>query len=218
MASLQTNLSSNEDQLDSVKKYTRSENKESKIVVSEQKHDSEINKELEHSNNPSDQERVDQVLQQELKDVGQIKSSEIMVALSFILLILLWFTKSPKFAPGWSSVLKGTNNDGETVSVGSVVPAIAIVILIFILPKTWSFWPFTSIKNSKSSDGLVTWNTIEKKMPWGVLILLGGGFTLSYGCNKSGLSRYEALKKFGHLFTFFSRLLYFFVTGGLQPK
>ena len=190
MTSLQTNLSSNEDQLDSVKIYTRTENKESKIVVSEQKHGSEINKELEHSNNPSDQERVDQVLQQELKDVGQIKSSEIMVALSFILLILLWFTKSPKFAPGWSSVLKGTNNDGESVSVGSVVPAIAIVILIFILPKTWSFWPFTSIKNSKSSDGLVTWNTIEKKMPWGVLILLGGGFTLSYGCNKSGLSRY----------------------------
>ena len=217
MASLQTNLSSNEDQLDSVKIYTRTENKESKIVVSDQKHGSEINKELENSNNPSDQERVDQVLQQELKDVGQIKSSEIMVALSFILLILLWFTKSPKFAPGWSSVLKGTNNDGESVSVGSVVPAIAIVILIFILPKTWSFWPFTSIKNSKSSDGLVTWNTIEKKMPWGVLILLGGGFTLSYGCNKSGLSRYEALKIFWTFFSSFSRI-YLFVIGGLQPK
>ena len=107
-------------------------------------------------------------------------------------------TKNVGFSPGiWVfgyptiSLLKGTNNDGEDVSVGSVVPAIAIVILIFILPKTWSFWPFTSFKNSKSSDGLVTWNTIEKKMPWGVLILLGGGFTLSYGCNKSGLSRLD---------------------------
>ena len=151
MTSLQTNLSSGD--LESVKK-NRSENMESKIVVTDEPH-GEFNKEPKQSNHLSDQDRIGQVLQQELKDVGRIKSSEIMVALSFILLILLWFSKSPKFAPGWSSVLKGTNNDGEDVSVGSVVPAIAIVILIFILPKTWTFWPFTSFKNSKSSDGLV---------------------------------------------------------------
>ena len=36
----------------------------------------------------SDQDRIGQVLKQELKEVGRIKSSEIMVALSFILLIL----------------------------------------------------------------------------------------------------------------------------------
>ena len=106
MTSLQTTLSGED--LDSVKK-NRSENMESKIVVTDQPHGSKSNKELDQSNNLSDQDRIGQVFQQELKDVGRIKSSEIMVALSFILLILLWFTKSPKFAPGWSSVLKGSD-------------------------------------------------------------------------------------------------------------
>ena len=193
MTSLQTTLSSENE---SVKKTTLSENMESKIFVTSQPHgDKIINEEK------SNQDKIGQALQQELQDIGPIKSSEIIVALSFILLILLLFTKSPKFAPGWSSVLKGCLNtyegpckDEDLVTVGSVVPAVAIVIMIFILPKTWTFWPFTSLKNSKSSDGLVNWITIEKKMPWGVMILLGGGFTLSYGCNKSGLSQWIGKK------------------------
>ena len=37
-------------------------------------------------------------------------------------------------------------------------------------------------------EGLITWEKVEKKMNWGVLLLLGGGYTLSNGCSKSGLS------------------------------
>ena len=105
---------------------------------------------------------------------------------------------------GCLNTYEGPCKDEDIVTVGSVVPAVVIVIMIFILPKTWTFWPFTSLKNSKSSDGLVNWITIEKKMPWGVMILLGGGFTLSYGCNKSGLSQWIGKKH-----DFKGRFIYF---------
>ena len=32
------------------------------------------------------------------------------------------------------------------------------------------------------------WKTVEKKLPWGVIILLGGGFALAEGSEQSGLS------------------------------
>ena len=40
--------------------------------------------------------------------------------------------------------------------------------------------------NPKNSPSLVTWKIVEKKMPWGVLLFLGGGFALSDACTKTG--------------------------------
>ena len=45
---------------------------------------------------------IGKILEQELKEIGSIKSGEIMIGLSFVLLVALWFSKSPKFADGWS--------------------------------------------------------------------------------------------------------------------
>ena len=62
------------------------------------------------------------------------------------------------------------------VKVTSATPAIAFAILIFYLPQKFNFWPFVkSLGNVKSSGGLVDWNRVEQKMPWGVLLLLAGG-------------------------------------------
>ena len=74
------------------------------------------------------------------------------------------------------------DKNGKKVTVGSVVPAIIIVIFIFMLPKDMDFL------NRDNPEGLITWEKVEKKMNWGVLLLLGGGYTLSNGCSKSGLS------------------------------
>ena len=43
-------------------------------------------------------------------------------------------------------------------------------------------------KPFKKSPSLITWRLIETKMPWGVLFLLGGGFTLAKCLQTSGLS------------------------------
>ena len=66
-------------------------------------------------------------------------------------------------------------------------PAILIVLLLFILPKTYNF---CSDSNGpfKKAPALITWRLIETKMCWGVLFLLGGGFTLAKCLQTSGLS------------------------------
>lgn len=49
------------------------------------------------------------------------------------------------------------------------------------------------LKNDKkkpitSSPSILNWKTVEKKLPWGVILIFGGGFALAEGCNVSGLS------------------------------
>jgi sodium-dependent dicarboxylate transporter 2/3/5 len=40
------------------------------------------------------------------------------------------------------------------------------------------------------SEGLINWKIIERKMPWELVFLLGGGFALAKGTSESGLSAY----------------------------
>ena len=71
--------------------------------------------------------------------------------------------------------------------VGAATPAILTVILVFALPTALNFWPFQPIGVPASpSKGLVDWDYVQAKVPWGVILLLGGGFALSKGCQESG--------------------------------
>jgi len=40
----------------------------------------------------------------------------------------------------------------------------------------------SSSSSKKRSLALLDWQTVNKKMPWGVIILLGGGFALADAC------------------------------------
>ena len=42
------------------------------------------------------------------------------------------------------------------------------------------------MKLKPSSEPLITWRTVEKRVPWGIILLLGGGFALAKGCEVSG--------------------------------
>jgi sodium-dependent dicarboxylate transporter 2/3/5 len=44
------------------------------------------------------------------------------------------------------------------------------------------------IGKDKRGDFLLDWKTVETRMPWGILLLFGGGFALASGFTKTGLT------------------------------
>jgi len=135
------------------------------------------------------EDRAMRVIKERYGKLGSMSMHEIQVFVLFLILILLWFFKTPLFMPGWGDIFKVSTVRGTTVVVGSATPAILMSVLLFVLPQDYNFWPFASLsRNIQNSPSLITWRLIETKMCWGVIFLLGGGFALADASQKSGLS------------------------------
>jgi len=129
--------------------------------------------------------RIKRTIEDKKRNLGRMRLHELQVLVLFIILVFLWFFKNPKFIEGWGDLMKKATG----VGIGGATPAILIVTLVFILPTHYNFWPFIGTdKIPKSSPALLNWPTVEKKLPWGVIILLGGGFALAKASKESGLS------------------------------
>ena len=67
--------------------------------------------------------------------------------------------------------------------IDDATPAIAVAILLFLMPSEPSFLKikdWSSLKGQyKASPPLIDWKTAEKRLPWGIILLLGGGFALA---------------------------------------
>lgn len=135
------------------------------------------------------------VMKAKYQGLGPIKCHELSVLICFIIVIVLWFMRKPLFMAGWGELFVFMTERGKKVTVGSATPAIMMVLVVFALPTRYRFWPFQSFnKIPESSPSLINWKTIETKLPWGVIILLGGGFAVSDACTKSGLSAWIVQK------------------------
>ena len=51
-----------------------------------------------------------------------------------------------------------------------------------------------ALYQSGSSDRLLDWPTVQRNLPWNVVILLGSGFALATGAQQSGLSQWIGSK------------------------
>jgi len=111
----------------------------------------------------------------EYKQLGKAKPEEKIVFVLFGLLILLWIFRSEiviqsLVIPGWEKLFAhpGYINDGTV--------AILFALLIFIIPS-----------KTQKGEKLMNWETANK-IPWGIVLLFGGGFALAQGFVDSGLS------------------------------
>uniref|UniRef100_A0A8D0G6L0 Solute carrier family 13 member 5 n=1 Tax=Sphenodon punctatus TaxID=8508 RepID=A0A8D0G6L0_SPHPU len=129
------------------------------------------------------------VLKDEHRKLGPISFAEFSILMLFILLILLWFTRDPGFISGWATTL--FNKEREYVTDATV--AIFVALLLFIAPATKP--KFNCCSQSDPEEPffpapLLDWKVVQKKMPWNIVLLLGGGFALANGSDASGLSKW----------------------------
>ncbi|CAB1432827.1 unnamed protein product [Pleuronectes platessa] len=134
------------------------------------------------------------VIREQHRLLGPMSFGEISVLGLFTLLVVLWFSRDPGFVDGWATVL--FNSKAEYVTDATV--AIFVAVLLFVLP---SRPPRFCSRRTHSFDtapppppgptpALLTWKVAQKKLPWGIVLLLGGGFALAKGSEVSGLSKW----------------------------
>jgi len=121
--------------------------------------------------------RTDMTLfKEEYRKLGKISYEEVMVMGAFVLLAVLWiFRKNINIGdftiPGWTTIMPqpGFIDDGTI--------AIIIALFLFVIPT----------RAKRKSRRLMDWKT-SVRLPWGIVILFGGGFALASGLKESGLS------------------------------
>ncbi|XP_003469782.1 solute carrier family 13 member 2 [Cavia porcellus] len=129
-----------------------------------------------------------QVIYTQHKLLGPMSFAEKAVTVLFVSLVVLWFTREPGFFPGWGN-LAFANSEGESMASDGTV-AIFIGVILFIVPS--EFPGLTQDPENpgrlKAPPALLNWKTANEKMPWNILMMLGGGFALAKGSERSGLS------------------------------
>lgn len=103
------------------------------------------------------------LISSELKKLGKMSSEEKLVALIFGLTAFMWIFKLPLNRIIGKEIL----NDTATAIIGG--------ILIFAVPADF-----------KKGVNLVPWEA-TRRLPWGILLLFGGGLTLAKAMETTGL-------------------------------
>jgi sodium-dependent dicarboxylate transporter 2/3/5 len=121
-------------------------------------------------------------IEKEINELGRPSRAEVMTMAVFFSTALLWiFRADLKLGlftiPGWSNLF------GQPAFLRDSTVAVAAAVALFVLP--------VNLKKRQFLLG-AGW---ERKVPWGVLILLAGGFALASGFSQTGLSAWLA----GHL-------------------
>ncbi|KAL3043149.1 hypothetical protein OYC64_020963 [Pagothenia borchgrevinki] len=132
-----------------------------------------------------------EVMREEHRRLGPVSYGELNVLGLLILMVVLWFTRDPRFMDGWATHV--FNAKAEFVTDATV--ALFVAVLLFVLPsQPPRFLCFRRSSDTESAvpqgpaPALLTWQVTQKKMPWNIVLLLGGGFALAKGSEESGLS------------------------------
>ena len=116
-----------------------------------------------------------EILLQKKADLGPMRPDEAKLLIIFSLTALGWIFRvdisiGAFTIPGWADMFPKP----EYINDATVAIAAAIVLFLTPVDKRWN-------------DYLLTWKE-AREIPWGILILFGGGIALASGFSESGLS------------------------------
>jgi len=119
-------------------------------------------------------------VKEEYKKLGVLTFEQKTVSIIFLITALLWIFRADLnlgfiLLPGWNRLLPYP----EFVNDGTV--AITMAVILFFIP-------------AKSKETTLLDQTVFKKIPWGIILLFGGGFALANGFTSTGLTLYVGEK------------------------
>ena len=155
------------------------------------------NKVSDKNEQPGSSCEINRLLQDRYQELGKLTRHEKAVLALFILLVVLWMFRSPGFMPGWADLLPS--------GIGDATPAIFVSLIMFCVPAAGDGSP------------LLNWSLVQDRLAWGVIILLGGGFALAEGAERSCLTFWagEQLAKLSSLPPQLLRLLICLLVSGI---
>lgn len=137
-------------------------------------------------------QQVETIIREETRALGKITYAECVCCVLFLAVTILWVTRNMG-SFGWGRFF---SYSGGTY-VTDTQPALLIGLLALILPEAspvqmwkdrWNQYRDPNTGAAPKTPFLLPWSVLQKRFPWGVIFVLGGGFALSDICKISGLS------------------------------
>lgn len=132
-----------------------------------------------------------------IRELGPPSTGERLMLVIFAATAALWIFRAPvtvetqrfgtvTLLPGWGPVYEqwlierlGVDKDIALGAIHDATVAMTMAVLMFLLPLRTREGRWTR---------LMDWETTESGMPWGILLLFGGGFAMANAFSDSGLS------------------------------
>eukprot|EP01080_Neovahlkampfia_damariscottae_P006464 gene6464-10470_t len=116
-------------------------------------------------------------IKEELSKLGYMKYEEYVVLFLFLLQILLWMSRKLPLEGnfGWGFLFDNFPSDATSSCL--------IGFLMFIIPSY-----------SRSGEKILTWERVNVKLPWSIVLLLGSSFAFARAFELSGFSTFVTSK------------------------